>query len=248
MICAVSLGVTAQVTYPYNPDGNADTLIGVTDLQDLLVTYGQPFLPSEILVADSSLSFWVEQVSEVLASQQAIIDSLTSVPDEMVLCQSENFHLLSRDTLYYSDFQCDFDCWGGETAIGGVSKLASAYELDGNCNTILGWASLPEEVLDPSDWQQVFVVLPDSMPYDLVHLFGDGLPQDRYLNEIALTNYWPSSNCCDINNLEVILTSFDSSRPTLVFGNNSVSQPVFDGLETLSSGTFRQFQGFWFGE
>ena len=39
-----------EVTYPYNPDGNADTLIGVTDLQDLLVTYGQPFLPSGILI------------------------------------------------------------------------------------------------------------------------------------------------------------------------------------------------------
>ena len=37
MMCAVSLGAAAQstITYPYNPDGNADAIIGVTDLQDM---------------------------------------------------------------------------------------------------------------------------------------------------------------------------------------------------------------------
>ena len=79
MMCAVSLGVTAQVTYPYNPDGNADTLIGVTDLQDILSTYGQPFLPSEVLVGDSTLSFWVDQLSATVLTQQATIDSLLAL-------------------------------------------------------------------------------------------------------------------------------------------------------------------------
>ena len=79
MMCAVSLGAAAQVTYPYNPDGNADTLIGVTDLQDILSTYGQPFLPSEVLVGDSTLSFWVDQLSETVLTQQATIDSLLAL-------------------------------------------------------------------------------------------------------------------------------------------------------------------------
>ena len=82
------------------------------------------------------------------------------------------------------------------------------------------------------------------MPCDLVHLFGDGLPQDRYLNEIALTNYWPSSNCCDINNLEVILTSFDSSRPTLVFGNNSVSSQYSMVWKPFQAALFVNFKDF----
>ena len=33
-----------EVEYPYNPDANADNFVAVTDLQDLLSTYGQPLL------------------------------------------------------------------------------------------------------------------------------------------------------------------------------------------------------------
>ena len=86
MMCAVSFGATAQVTYPYNPDGNADTLIGVTDLQDLLTNYGQPFLPSEILVGDSTLSSWIYQLSETVSLQQATIESLL---DQLEQAQSD---------------------------------------------------------------------------------------------------------------------------------------------------------------
>ena len=42
---AAALSANAQVTLPYNPDGDANGLIGVTDLQDLLSTYGGEFAP-----------------------------------------------------------------------------------------------------------------------------------------------------------------------------------------------------------
>ena len=79
LLAASCLTAVGQVTYPYNPDGNADTLIGVTDLQDILSTYGQPFLPSEVLVGDSTLSFWVDQLSATVLTQQATIDSLLAL-------------------------------------------------------------------------------------------------------------------------------------------------------------------------
>ena len=79
LLAASCLTAVGQVTYPYNPDGNADTLIGVTDLQDMLAVYGQPFLPSEILVGDSTLSFWVDQLSATVLTQQATIDSLLAL-------------------------------------------------------------------------------------------------------------------------------------------------------------------------
>ena len=72
LIAAFCSTVVGQVTYPYNPDGNADTLIGVTDLQDLLTTYGQPFLPSEILVEGQTLT-------TVLTDLQQSIDSLSAL-------------------------------------------------------------------------------------------------------------------------------------------------------------------------
>ena len=88
MVWAIGFAGLAQstITYPYNPDGNADTLIGVTDLQDLLTTYGQPFLPSEILVGDSTLSSWIYQLSETVSLQQATIESLV---DQLEQVQSD---------------------------------------------------------------------------------------------------------------------------------------------------------------
>ena len=86
LLAASCLTAVGQVTYPYNPDGNADALIGATDLQDMLSTYGGAFLPSEILVGDSTLSFWVDQLSETVLTQQATIDSLVELqPKEYII-------------------------------------------------------------------------------------------------------------------------------------------------------------------
>ena len=75
MMCAVSFGAAAQstITYPYNPDGNADGDIAVGDLQDFLVTYGNPFSPSEIMVGDSSLTTVLANLlSSIEGLQQAM--------------------------------------------------------------------------------------------------------------------------------------------------------------------------------
>lgn len=71
MICAVSLDAAAQsaITYPYNPDGNADSLIGVSDIQDLLSNYGLAFTPNEVLIDGGNLT-------EILAGLYSMIDSM----------------------------------------------------------------------------------------------------------------------------------------------------------------------------
>ena len=76
LLAASCLTAVGQITYPYNPDGNADSLIGASDLQDILSTYGGAFSPSEILVGDSTLSFWIHHLSEKVFTQQTTIDSL----------------------------------------------------------------------------------------------------------------------------------------------------------------------------
>ena len=45
----------------------------------MLSVYGGTFLPSEILVGDSTLSFWVDQLSATVLTQQATIDSLLAL-------------------------------------------------------------------------------------------------------------------------------------------------------------------------
>ena len=42
MLCALSLGASAQVTYPYNPDSDNNGSLGLSDLLDFLTFYGQP--------------------------------------------------------------------------------------------------------------------------------------------------------------------------------------------------------------
>ena len=76
LLSASCLTAVGQVTYPYNPDGNADGDIAVGDLQDFLGTYGNPFSPSEIIVGDSSLTYWVEQLSQTVQEQQEMIELL----------------------------------------------------------------------------------------------------------------------------------------------------------------------------
>ena len=75
LLAASCLTAVGQVTHPYNPDGNADGDIAVGDLQDFLVTYGNPFSPSEIMVGDSSLTYWVEQVSNSLDQLSQNLDN-----------------------------------------------------------------------------------------------------------------------------------------------------------------------------
>ena len=64
--------MTAQVTYPYNPDGNADGSVALGDLLDVLTVYGSPFSPSEILVEGQTLT-------TVLTDLQHSIDSLSEL-------------------------------------------------------------------------------------------------------------------------------------------------------------------------
>ena len=78
VLCAVSLGAAAQstITYPYNPDGNADALIGVTDLQDMLSVYGGAFSPSEIQIDGVGLGEVLTQLLTTQAEMQASILAL----------------------------------------------------------------------------------------------------------------------------------------------------------------------------
>ena len=73
-LCFLALSLSAQetITYPYNPDGDADGTITVPDLQDFLGNYGGTFSPSDILVDGETLA-------TVLTNLQNSIDSLSAL-------------------------------------------------------------------------------------------------------------------------------------------------------------------------
>ena len=64
MLCAVSLGVGAQTEYPYpyNPDGNNDGFINLSDLLDLLVLYNTEFSAGVLTTDSTSAIFYTGQM------------------------------------------------------------------------------------------------------------------------------------------------------------------------------------------
>lgn len=105
MLCAVSFVMTAQVTYPYNPDGDSDGLISLSDLQDLLSLYGATGQPLEIQIGDESLTDFLAvlmtnqiAMQEVIAAQQDYIESLqqyVSVENGRVLIEGADLQIVS---------------------------------------------------------------------------------------------------------------------------------------------------------
>lgn len=77
-----AMNLTAQemvVDYPYNPDFENDGNIGVEDLMQLLSTFGVGFEANEITINEVALTEWLLTISQTLATQQSLIDSLLSV-------------------------------------------------------------------------------------------------------------------------------------------------------------------------
>ena len=78
MMCAVSLGAAAQSTiaYPYNPDADGDSFIGVSDILEGIATYNTEFYPSEIQIDGVGLGEVLTQLLTTQAEMQASILAL----------------------------------------------------------------------------------------------------------------------------------------------------------------------------
>ena len=95
MMCAVSFGAAAQVTYPYNPDEDGNGQIAVGDLQGILATYGNAFLPSEIQINGVGLLQVIEDLQNQLGAIQGIDvnyvqSTLEALEEEIDQLQAEN--------------------------------------------------------------------------------------------------------------------------------------------------------------
>ena len=66
-LCSV-VSAQVEVVYPYNPDGNADSVISAPDLLDLLPIFGGSFTPEEITVNGEGLSTVLDELQSVLDS------------------------------------------------------------------------------------------------------------------------------------------------------------------------------------
>jgi uncharacterized protein (TIGR02145 family) len=64
LLCVLTLSLTAQeiTTYPYNPDVDSDSYVGITDLIELLAIYSYYFEAGEIMVNDTTLSSFLNDL------------------------------------------------------------------------------------------------------------------------------------------------------------------------------------------
>ena len=88
LACLLSVSITAQeqvITYPYNPDADTDSLIAVPDMLDLLVLFGNEFIPEPVTVDGVVITEWLESSisNQCCDSLVAVIDSMQIVLDNI---------------------------------------------------------------------------------------------------------------------------------------------------------------------
>ena len=68
LVFLLTVSFTAQetITYPYNPDVDSDSYVGITDLIELLSIYSYYFEAGEIMVNDSTLSSYLNELNLLL--------------------------------------------------------------------------------------------------------------------------------------------------------------------------------------
>ena len=78
LLAAACFTASAQieVEYPYNPDNQNDGHVGIEDILEILTVYGEEFTPEQLMVEGTSLTEWIQLLSETVIQQQSQIDSL----------------------------------------------------------------------------------------------------------------------------------------------------------------------------
>lgn len=77
-----------EVEYPYNPDNQNDGHVGIEDILEILTVYGEEFTPEQLIVEGTSLTEWIQLLSETVIQQQAQIDSLEVVTEGQFFADS----------------------------------------------------------------------------------------------------------------------------------------------------------------
>ena len=85
LLAAFAAAAQVEVVYPYNPDGNADSVISAPDLLDFLPIFGGTFTPEEITVNGEGLSTVLEEMQSVLDSLSTITNGTTAFGEKVFL-------------------------------------------------------------------------------------------------------------------------------------------------------------------
>ena len=135
---------------PYNPDGNGDSFIGVSDLQDLLANYGLDFIPIEMMLDSAFLVSQIDLIDSLLSANQLPPgDSLnpylswngeTWAPSSFLAVGNSNTSGgrvgFDQNTVWHCPegvYSVDIELWGA----GGLS--GNSVYCNGYCNNMIGY-------------------------------------------------------------------------------------------------------------
>ena len=129
LLAALTWSVNAQITYPYNPDGNGDQYIAVYDLQDFLSAYGQEWIPGEIQVDSIPLSAYLEAMEALILANAM---PAGTNPGQFLRWNGDSWELVMPKVGCTLPEACNYD--EEATLDNGLCDLPDfAYDCDGNC-------------------------------------------------------------------------------------------------------------------
>jgi hypothetical protein len=73
-----SVSAQTQLTYPYNPDGDADGSLNLPDLLDFMAGYGNPFQPAEILIDSISLGDVIDNINLSISNLESLHENTSA--------------------------------------------------------------------------------------------------------------------------------------------------------------------------
>ena len=148
LVCLTSS--SQENNFPYNPDGNGDSLIGVSDLQDLLTFYGLDFIPIEMMLDSAFLESQINLIDSLLSANQlppgdsvnSYLSWSGSTWEPSSLLAVGNFNTsggrvgFDQNTIWHCPegvFSVDVELWGA----GG--QAGSTVYCNGYCNNMIGY-------------------------------------------------------------------------------------------------------------
>ncbi|MDC3397325.1 hypothetical protein OAW57_01420 [Flavobacteriales bacterium] len=90
-LALLTMSAVAQISYPYNPDENADAFISTPDLMEFLVVFGYEFEPAEIQVDSIPLSMYLSSL-EAMIEANALPQGTT--PGQFLQWNGEEWQLV----------------------------------------------------------------------------------------------------------------------------------------------------------
>jgi len=143
LLSLTSASAQTEVTYPYNPDSDANEEIGVSDLTSMLAVFGGSFAPGSILVDGVALAEYLNDLQETISSLQDQVNALESqvipgLSEHLSYVDSTNTFLLQGTNLQVTRGTASSGAGNLIVGMNGATDFAPNPTRTGTHNLVIG--------------------------------------------------------------------------------------------------------------